>query len=395
MRSVDGSIKPVPGRKGVLRVRVTVGYDPYTGKQVVVSRNVRGGQKAAIEVRDAIKRQYRTADAVVYGRMSVYTLVKEDIDGRELAQTTRVGYERTLENHIRPYFTDLRVADCRRNHIVSVLRAVEAPGARLNVYKLLRAAFRSAKANEWIVSDPMAGIDAPVVPEYQADTYTLAEMLEVLDFARGSEIEPGLIIAAWCGTRVSETVALNRQDLDLRCDMVDGEAVYSGRVSIAEGYVTVPGQRILKGTKTERSKREIALPALAVERLLEILGEHRIGPLMMDRTGQRMTSGGFSSRWRWLMLPRDDKDGARIYEPPVRYVELKNFRHSRITNLLELGQPLEWVSADAGHSIERTTEAIYNRRRRVANVATADALDHAARQSRLDRPSDSAGHSGA
>ncbi len=390
MRSADGSIKLVA--KGVYRVRITVGYDPDTGKQVWASKNVRGTRKAAEEAKDALKRQYRTADMLVYGRMTVYQLLVEDVEGRTLRETSIRGYKATLKNHLRDPFEFMRLSDLRKFHIVAALRAIKSPGARLNAYKLMHAALHEAQANEWIVSNPMAGIKPPEQPEYFAEIYDIDEMMAVTEFARGSGIEPGLIVAAWCGTRASETCALDRTDLTLISEQRDGETVYYGHVDVSEGYHSLPGKRVMTGPKTERSNRVIALPAFAVKRLLEILGEARIGPLMMDATGRRMTPGGFSHRWRRLMLVRRNKAGEVIYEPPVRFIPLKNLRHSRITVALELGESMSAVSSDAGHSLERTTDAIYNRRRRRPNYGTADAFDRAVHDKRADTEPQKRGH---
>lgn len=402
MRSADGCIKLVS--KGVYRVRITVGYDPDTGKQVWASKNVRGTRKTAEDAKDALKRKYRTADMLVYGRMTVYLLAKEDIERRKnrkrkpLAETTLRGYEATLENHIRPRFEYLKVADTRKFHIQSALDAIKSPGAALNAYKLLHAVFRDAKDSEWIVSNPMADIAPPETPEYFADTYTLDEVLRIHEWARergvDESFEAGLIVATWAGTRASETCALDRSDivLDRERNPVSGEWIYHGTVDISKAYHALPGRRVMADTKTERSSRVIALPEFASERLWELLGPNRVGALMLDATGQRMTPGGFSERWRRLMKPRKNKRGETIYQPPVRYLELKILRHSRITNLLELGTPMEWVSADAGHSVQRTTETVYNRRRRKAVDGTAAAFDRAIQDKRADAGPEKRGH---
>jgi integrase len=375
MRSADGSIKLVA--KGVYRVRITVGYDPETGKQVWASKNVRGTRKTAEDAKDALKRQYRTANSVVYGRMSVYQLVKEDIERRDLAETTLRGYHATLKNHIRGPFENLRVSELRKFHIQAALRAIKTDGARLNAYKLLHGALSEAKANEWIVSNPIAGIEQPTLPEHTIEAYELDELISIMEYARGTDIEPGVIVAEWCGTRASETCGLDRTDLTLVCETVAKKKVYHGHVDVHEGYHALPGKRVMTDTKTERSNRVVALPGFAVKRLLEILGEARIGPLMMDATGQRMTPGGFSHRWRRLMQVRHNKTGEVIYQPPVRYLPLMQLRHSRATVALELGENLSLVSRDLGHSLERTTDTLYVKRRRRPNYVTAAAFDKA------------------
>jgi hypothetical protein len=103
MRASDGSITDLgDGRK---RIRLTAGYDPETGKQIRASRTIRGSKREAAEVLERLKREYGTAESVIYGRMSVYDFVKDEwLPTRKLRETTLRTYNGTLENHIQPAF---------------------------------------------------------------------------------------------------------------------------------------------------------------------------------------------------------------------------------------------------------------------------------------------------
>lgn len=145
--------------------------------------------------------------------------------------------------------------------------------------------------------------------------------------------------------------------------------------------------------KSKRSKRVVAIPGFAVERLLEIQGDGRIGPLMIDATGERMTPSGLTARWRRLMLPRRNVKDELIYEPPVRYIELKNLRHSQSTILLDLGATMHEVSLRDGHSNERTTDTFYNKASRSvqADHSVAQRMDAGVAKAKVKR--DAAGQS--
>lgn len=363
-RSYEGSITKLGDRH--YRVRLTVGYDS-DGKQVRASETVHGTLSDAIAVKDRMKRK-RGASAAVYGRMTVYAFVKDEwLATRTIRDTTRRGYEATLENHIKPSFGSVKMKDLTALHIIRVLNGIPNKGAALNVYKMLRSALNLATSSQILEHNPISTVDKPEPDEYEADVYTLAEILQVIEWVRGKSCEAGIIIAATCGTRASETCALDWRDVRLE----RGESGLSGSVDVHGGYHRLSGKRLTTATKTKRSSRVIALPAFAVERLLELRG---LGPLMVDRTGQRMTPEGLSQRWRRIMLPREG------YTPPVRFIPLKNLRHSRATILLDLGATMRDVSLSMGHVNERTTSGFYDRPERAADQGLADILDTAKRR---------------
>lgn len=370
MRSADGSVTDLGD--GRYRIRLTVGYDA-AGKQVRATRTVRCPARGVPAEIERMKREYGTADAYVYGRMTVAAFIDEEyLADRQLAETTMRGYEATMRNHVRPLFSRLLMREATKLNVERALARIERPGARLNAYKLLHGAFALAFDSGYLSLNPMAKVAKPKVPAYHAEVYSIEETIEVLDVFRDSAIEPGVIIMATCGPRLSEVCALNWTDLVLDSD--------GGEFRIDDAYLRGVGGCITKATKTERSDRVVAIPAFAAERLKEIRGTGRIGPLMLDRNGERMAPDGFASRWRRMLLPRYSKDGRLIYSPPMRYIEAKNLRHSETTILLDEGATTRAVAARRGHVREATTREFYDRQKRAADRSTAAIMDRAARR---------------
>lgn len=346
------------------RVRVTVGYDA-DGKQVRASETVRGSRAEAEAALERLRRQ-QGADSVTYGRMSVYEFVRDEwLPSRALRATTLKGYNATMENHIKPAFANVRMKDVTPLHITKVLRGISNKGAALNVYKMLRSAMGLAAQSRILAYNPVDAVERPKVDEYEADVYTLDEMLAAIGWAEGEDIQAGVVIAATCGTRASETCALDWRDVHL------DRGGMSGYIDVSKGYHRVQGKRLVTPTKTKRSSRQVALPAFAVEMLLDLRG---VGPLMVDRTGERMTPEGFSQRWRRLMKPSDTN------KPPVRFIPLKNLRHSRATVMLDLGATMHDVSISMGHVNERTTDTFYNKPDRTPDQGLADMMDAAVKR---------------
>lgn len=373
MRRSRDSVQDLGG--GRYRVKITVGYDPATGKQRRYDRTLRCTKRDLPFEIERLHRECGTVSALTYGSLTVADFVRDvwlAQRRQRLRATTVAGYDATVRNHVEPNFSRTMMRDVSPLAIIPVLDRL-SPGAALNVHKMLHAAFTLATRSGVLPANPMDMVERPRLPAYRADTYDLAETVRVLEVFRGSPIEPGVIIAATCGTRVSETCALDWADLTLDA------ATLMGEVHVRAGYHRVAGERLTTPTKTERSERVVAIPGFAVARLLEIRGAGRIGPLMTDATGQRMTPSGMSSRWRRMLLPRDDKRGRRIYEPPMRHIELKNLRHSQSTILLDLGATMREVSKRDGHSRESTTDTFYNRPKMTADHDVARRLDAAVR----------------
>jgi len=136
---------------GRMRIRITAGYDPNTGKQLRPSRTIRGSRRAAEAEAERMHREYGTADALVYGRMTVHAFITEEyLPLRKLAETSKRGYDATVRNHIAPHFSRVRMKDVNAHAVNRALAQIGHPGARLNVWKMLAAAFGYA-ANAGIV----------------------------------------------------------------------------------------------------------------------------------------------------------------------------------------------------------------------------------------------------
>jgi integrase len=384
MRSARDSVRDLGD--GRFRVAITVGYDPETGRQVRVDRTFRCTKRGLPERIERLHREFGTVDAAFYGTMTVPAFIDEEyLPTRRLAETTRRGYEATMRNHIRPLFSRLRMKAANSHAIARALSTIEAPGARLNAHKMLSAAFAYALGAGIVDANPMARVPRPELADYEADIYDIDEVLAAFEAVRGMDIEPGVLIAFSCGTRASETCALDWGDLVLE----NGAYGPSGALTVDDSYHRLPGRRVTKEPKTRRSARVVAIPGFVVERLLEIRGDGRIGPLMVDRTGQRMTPDGFSHRWRRLTTERRDKAGRVIYAPPVRHIELKNARHTSMTLLLGLGASVHDAAIRAGHSRDSTTDDRYVKRLKVADHGNAERIDGAARLA-LSRAKDAA-----
>ena len=166
-------------------------------------------------------------------------------------------------------------------------------------------------------------------------------------------------MAMGTGMRRSEVCALDWEDVDLD----------SREVDVRRRYLIVDGEPDMGQTKTRNSRRVVSIPAAFARRLAEIRPEldgDGTHPLMESprAPGVRMPPDTFSHVYRRTV------EGAGL-----RYVPLKNLRHSHATIMLDSGVDVVTVSRRLGHASVSTTDRFYLRPRRAADERAAGAFD--------------------
>ena len=132
---------------------------------------------------------------------------------------------------------------------------------RKKAYEIVRQAVGQAYRWEILHKNIFDRLSAP---SYSPGTKVVADAelaKMILGMVYGEPIEPAVLLQISCGLRLSEAVALDWDDIDLR----------AGSVSIAKSYQRVPGQgAMMLPTKTDRSTRTVAIPGFAMARLKEV-----------------------------------------------------------------------------------------------------------------------------
>lgn len=371
-RSAMGSVREMA--PGVWRVRLELprGSD---GKRRTLSKNVRGSRREAeLQLARFILQSGRGGS--VLRNLTVYEFMLEawlPMKSGDVRARTIHGYRQLIENHIQAHFADVHLRDVIAYVIKERLGRIEAPGARHKVHGLLRQGLRFAVEEGLLEVDPMPSVPVPRLPRKSAqaetmDVYTLQEVRLLLDYFRGDPIEAAVLLAVSCGLRRSEVCALDWTDVKLP---VGG----TGEVRIRRSYHGTQG---FAEPKSRRSARVVSIPTFATARLLEIRGPAIIlGPVLVAERGGRMSPTSLTGRWRLMMGERAGSDGAPRYESPVRYLPLKNLRHTHATLTLAAGAAVVDVSRRLGHSSVTVTDQFYLRPGRDADERAADAFGDA------------------
>ena len=142
-------------------------------------------------------------------------------------------------------------------------------------------------------------------------------------------------------------------------------------------------------TKTEKSRRTLGLPQMAVDALLahkerqikeraDAAGQwNDHDPVFATRTGGALDAANV--RWEFKAACRTAKMGDQ-WTP-------RELRHSFVSLMSSSGVPVEEIARLAGHSNTRTTEVVYRRELRPVLTTGAEAMDRLFQKPSVDAAS--------
>jgi integrase len=173
----------------------------------------------------------------------------------ELRIRTRELYRGLLDRHILPYLGDVELSKLSPSQVRSwnaQLRSDRGPGASTaaKAYRLLRAMMRTAVADEVIVRSPCQVERAGVEHSPERPIATVAEVTALAD-AITPRFRALVLLAAWCGLRRGELLALQRADIDL----------LHGTVKVERTMHQLAGGTLVVGPpKTDAGRRTVVIP---------------------------------------------------------------------------------------------------------------------------------------
>lgn len=277
---------------------------------------------------------------------------------------------RQYEIHARvwlaPVLGDVRLDELRREHwdrLVSAMTQAAGHGAGpprplsrttvRHVSLTLRTALRHAVRHGVLTADPLAMMPAPRRAETRIPILTRQEASRLVEAAVDEPFGAAYVLAVTVGLREGELLGLRWDDVDLdrRTLRVRGNAT-SG----------LDGARHVTAPKTPASRRDLTLPAVAIEALART---PRTSDLVWPGPdGGPVRAPTFVSAWKAA------RERAGI--PPVTFHAL---RHTAATLALEDGSPAHDVARMLGHSTVATTLRVYAHATDASTRALVDRID--------------------
>jgi integrase len=377
---------------GLWRGEITIGY---TGDGKRARRKVSGQTKAAVidKLRDLHTQLDKgitpKAGYVHYTvRQAAEDWLAHGLEGRS-AKTVKKNQnlpEPILKVIGARKLRELTAADVRQ--ALSTMAAGYSSAAVTMGHLALKRAIRHAEANDLVSRNVAALADTPMGQDGRPSrSLTLDQAVAVIAAARTLpvlELRPGLkdvrrpaalmhayiVLSLLSGIRTEEARALRWQHVDL-----DGDPAACPPVP---PHVAVWRSVCVHGeTKTERSRRILGLPAVAVQALRDWSG---------SQAGERLAAG---EAWRDTGLVFTNHLGAALDAGNVRKMfkrvcteagigdgwTPRELRTTFVSLLSHRGVSIEEIARLVGHASTRTTEVVYRRELRPVITTGAEIMD--------------------
>lgn len=251
-----------------------------------------------------------------------------------------------------------------------------APRTVGHMHRVLKQALGQAVRWEIIVRNPADAVDPPKVEWKPVQTYDLPQTVQVLAAVRGSTLHIPVVLAALCGLRRGETLALRWRNVDLN----------AGQLSVVESLEqTAEGLRF-KSPKSGKG-RTVALSATVVEELRAQRAKRaeellKLGKGLADddlvvahADGSMVTPIYVSQQW-----------ARAIKATKLAHLRFHDLRHAHATHMLSNGVHPKVASERLGHSKVGITLDLYSHvipGMQEDAAATVDAALRAASQPRV------------
>lgn len=292
--------------------------------------------------------------------------------------SVRASTFKSYECHVRLYIKaalgNVVLSKLAPSHVQGLLNGLVKQGLSPQTALHVRATLRRAlgQALRWgLVNRNVATlIDPPKVQRYKVKPMDRAQAEALLAAVQGHRLEALFTIALAVGLRQGEALGLKWADLDL-----DGKSL-----SVRHALQRVDGKLELVEPKSERSRRTIPLPGVAVN----ALRQHRA---LQSRerllAGDRWTETGFVFSTR-TGGPLDGPSVTRVLQRLVKGAGLPvhrfhDLRHDCATLLLAQGVPMRVVMDTLGHSQISLTMDTYSHVAPAIQREAADRMDEALR----------------
>lgn len=344
-------------------LRVYKGRDPLTGKRQYKSITFKGDRN---EARAELDRMLRAQKQDKELREPDQTLNKHldkwfDVyASNHYRPNTFANYVGIIDYDVRPTIGHLTLSELKPLHLQKVFNQMKDRGVcsntRRRLYSVLSTALDSAVRWGTLEENPAVQVQIPRREQKEMRALTRGEaraFLAITDKGRWSEY---FRTSLNTGMRPGELAGLRWGDIDFEnlIISVQRSLVWKG-FRHADGWMLVP-------PKTERGRRQIAIPQSLAELLLRLKSRQED---YRRRMGSRYEDNDFvfTNRRGYPLYPRTFVRSvfklALVRAGLPRTIRLYDLRHTCATLLLKSGEHIKVVSERLGHSNIAITLEIY------------------------------------
>jgi integrase len=200
-----------------------------------------------------------------------------------------------------------------------------------------------------LAKNPANLVDSPRVTPIEMKALDEPGLARLLEAVRGTRLYLPTLLASVTGMRRGELLALRWSDVDLD----------TGECRVVRALQEVPGGVSFKTPKTNKGRRAVLLPRLALvalkahraaqneEKLLMGAGYADGGLILARANGTPWPPSQFSSEF------------ARLVKKKGFAISFHSLRHTHASQLLKAGVPVKVVSERLGHATTSITMDVY------------------------------------
>jgi integrase len=264
--------------------------------------------------------------------------------------TTYASYERTVRRHIKPRVGGLQLAKFAPIHVQRLYADMQTDGVggstRQIVYAILHKSLNHALQIGLVSRNVCDAVSRPRHAKHEIRPLSPEQSKALLSAAAGDRLEALYVLALTTGMRLGELFALEWANIDLR----------AGYLMVRHTLMELRGEVRLSEPKTQKSRRKIELPKLAIDALLnhkkKALAAGQIdGLVFRNASGGALRRGHFYQSGFKPLLERAGLPKA------TRFHDL---RHTAATLLLAAGENPKVVQELLGHSNIAMTLGTYS-----------------------------------
>jgi len=292
------------------------------------------------------------------GRLTVSAFLSRWLEDKvkpSVALSTYRSYGDTVKLYIVPVIGRIRLdkltaADVQRMIARSLSTTdIGTTTARYH-WRVLRTALNQAVRWNVVPRNVAALASPPRIAHFEGKPFTPDEARAFLESTHEHPHEALFIVALTMGLRFGEVLALRWQDIDMK----------AGTLSIRYQMQRRDGKLALVETKTDKSRRTLPMPAIAVD-ALKRHGERQ--QFARRLAGVRWQEMGFVFTTR-VGTPLDQRKVLTAFKAVLAVAKLADrrfhdLRGSAATLMLMQGVDLLTISRQLGHSTIATTAAAY------------------------------------
>lgn len=346
-------------------VCMSLGKDPTTGKYRYSTETVRGTREEAKRRRAELIHQLDNGTFVKPSKLTLAEYLERWLNEyarANLAHRTSEGYQ-LIGRHLISALGRITLTGLKPEHIQRYMseklssgradgKGGLSPRTVRHHYVTLHTALGHAVRMGLLSRNVADGVSPPRFQRHQWQSLSEFGVSSVLEAARGSRCYPLFYLALYTGLRRSEILALRWCDVDLLLC----------RLHVTRSLHQLPGgESIIRGAKSERSRRVVSLPPSAAQ----VLQEHR------EEQTMKMAEAGRELREDDLVF--SDVQGKPLRPDTVTHawvklvrriglkgVRLHDARHTHASLMLKQGVHPKIVQERLGHASIQITLDTYS-----------------------------------